>query len=121
MWLQVELPRPMTVTEIQFDSNAAAVDDAPAVPGAPTRTGGRRSGAPPSFPRGYEVRVSMDGSTWGSPVATGKGHGRHTNVPFTPVRARFIRLVQTATVENPPAPWSVERLRLFESGPAAAR
>jgi hypothetical protein len=118
MWLQIEMPRPALLTEVEFDSTAVRVQDEPAVPGAPTRTGGARRGdppPPPSFPRGYEVRVSLDGVSWGDPVAVGKGTGRHTNVPFAPVRAKFVRVVQTDTPQEP-APWAVERLRLFEPG-----
>ena len=61
----------------QFESPAALVDTEPAVPGAPTRTGigGGRGGGRwrrQAFPRGYEVQVSMDGTTWGKPVAKGR-------------------------------------------------
>lgn len=122
MWLQVELPTPTVLTEVQFDSNAVAVDEQPAVPGAPTRTGGGRpAGAPPppAYPRGYRVQVSVDGNAWGKPVAEGKGNGRHTVVPFSPVKAKFVRMIQTEKVSDP-APWSVERLQLYEAGAASS-
>jgi mono/diheme cytochrome c family protein len=124
MWLQVELPQPILLTEIQFESSGVAPDAAPAVPGAPTRTGNGRGavGAPPpplGFPRGYQVQVSMDGSTWGKPVAQGQGAGLRTDINFNPVRARFVRLTQTAAA--PDARWSVERLRLYEPGSSIAQ
>lgn len=89
------------LTEIQFDS--------------PT-VGGGRSGPPPAatFPRAYRVQVSTDGSTWSPPVAEGEGGGRTTAIAFAPVRARLVRITQTATVENAP-PWSIERLRLYQA------
>ncbi len=40
-----------------------------------------------------------------------------TVVAFAPVRAKFVRLMQTAQVENVPN-WSIQRLRLFEAGEA---
>ena len=41
MWLQVELPEPTMLTEIAFESAVAAVQQGPAVRGAPTRIGVR--------------------------------------------------------------------------------
>jgi mono/diheme cytochrome c family protein/glucose/arabinose dehydrogenase len=126
MWLQVELPQPVALTELEFQSSAVALDAQPAVPGAPTRTGlGGRGvpGAPPpppllpGFPRGYQVQVSMDGATWSKPVAQGVGTGARTDVAFAPVRAKFVRITQTAAAAD--APWSVERLRLYESSRSA--
>jgi mono/diheme cytochrome c family protein len=128
MWFQVELPQAMTVSEVQFTSTALSVDTRPAVPGAPTRTGipGGRGApgapAPPppplGFPREYQVQVSMDGTTWGPPIARGKGAGTLTDIAFAPVRAKFLRITQTGTAEN--APWTIQRLRLFEPGAASA-
>jgi hypothetical protein len=62
----------------------------------------------------------MDGTTWSAPVAKGQGTGRSTVISFAPVPARFVRITQTATVENAP-PWAILLLRLFEAGPEAAR
>jgi hypothetical protein len=124
MWLQVELPQPISVTGVQFESAPAVVEDEPAAPGAPTRTGtpGARGGpggappAPPSvgYPRAFNVQVSMDGTTWGAPVAQGKGTGTSTSINFAPVRAKFVRITQTGTAADAP-PWSVLRLRVFEA------
>ena len=54
-----------------------------------------------SFPLGYRVQVSMDGKTWGAPVAEGKGSPRDhdRDVPAGP-GAKFIRVTQTDTREN---------------------
>jgi len=127
MWFQVELLQPAMLTEIQFTSTALAVDTTPIVPGAPTRTGipGGRGvpGAAPAaplplgYPREYQVQVSMDGTTWGQPVARGKGIGTLTDIAFAPVRARFVRITQSGTAD---APWTIQRLRLYEPGAAAA-
>jgi hypothetical protein len=101
MWFQVELPAPLTLSEIQFNS--------------PAQGGGR--GNPPAvgtYPRGYDVQVSADGRTWSAPIASGQGSGPATVITFRPARARFIRMTQTATTENAPA-WSIQGLRLFET------
>ncbi len=126
MWIQVELPRPVSLIELQFESSIVEDANVIVVPGAPTRTtaaaagGGRfgRGNTPrvgpltPGFPRGYEVKTSTDGTTW-TTVAEGRGEGTATNIRFGPVQARFVRVVQTAAGPGLP-PWSVQRLKLFE-------
>ena len=149
MWFQLELPAPMSITEIQFDSPGAGAGrgrggrggpGTPPVPapGTPAATGepsagagdsgagGRVAGAPPrgfggrsaivlpppGFPRGYTVEVSTDGSTW-TQVAEGQGDGGTTVITFKPVDAKFIKITQTASVENAPV-WSIQRLRLYQ-------
>ena len=99
MWFRIELPQPMALTELQFDSPPS---------------GGGRSGAPPvaTSPRTYRVEVSSDGSSW-TEVAQGQGGARTTTVVFAPVTARLIRITQTADAKDAPS-WSMERLRLFQ-------
>ena len=102
MWFQIELPAPATLTEIQFTSSA--IGGAPALPAAWT------------FPRGYQVQVSADGTTWSAPVAEGQGSPGITVITFAPVSAKFVRITQTATVANAP-PWSMRLLRLYAAAP----
>jgi mono/diheme cytochrome c family protein/glucose/arabinose dehydrogenase len=133
MWFQIELPQPVMLAEIQFDSPGGR-GTGPGGRGA-GRTGGRGAGADPAaapgaapaapgtfvpppppvpgFPRGYAVRVSMDGTNWGQPIVDGKGSGSRTVIAFKPVRAKFVRITQTAAEENAP-PWTISNLRLFE-------
>jgi hypothetical protein len=99
MWLQVELPAPATVTEIQFTSSSAG--------------GGGGGPASSTHPRRYRVQVSMDGTAWSAPVAEGEGVPGVTTITFAPVAARFVRITQTADVTDAP-PWSMRLLRLFE-------
>jgi mono/diheme cytochrome c family protein/glucose/arabinose dehydrogenase len=101
MWFQIELPKALMLQEIQFDS--------------PNR-GGSRNGPPPvgTYPRGYKVQVSLDGQKWSEPVAQGEGRGVTTAITFAPVRARFVRITQTGTVDNA-AVWSIQGLRLFQA------
>ena len=90
------------LTEIQFTSSSI----------------GGRAGAPAvwTFPRGYQVQVSADGTTWSAPVAEGQGTPGITVITFAPVSAKFVRITQTATVENAP-PWSMRLLRLYVAAP----
>jgi F5/8 type C domain len=89
------------LTEIQFTSPAVA---------------GGRGGAPSVWtaPRSYQVQVSEDGRTWGAPIAEGHGTEATTTITFAPVRAKFIRITQTATVPDA-LPWSMRLLRLYEA------
>jgi hypothetical protein len=59
----------------------------------------------------------MDGKMWGAPAAEGQGSGSTTIIAFRPVRAKFVRITQTATVDNAPA-WSIQRLRLYRAASA---
>jgi mono/diheme cytochrome c family protein len=90
-------------------------------PGGPGGGPGFGAGGPPvgvaTHPRGYDVHVSLDGKAWGLPIASGKGTPGSTTIVFDkPVRARFIRITQTATEEGAAA-WTVARLQIY--GPAS--
>ena len=102
MWFQIELPAPATLTEIQFTSSSI----------------GGRAGAPAAstFPRGYEVQVSAEGTTWSAPVAKGQGNPGITVIPLAPASVKFLRITQTASVENAP-PWAMRLLRLYVAAP----
>jgi mono/diheme cytochrome c family protein len=95
IWFQVELPRPTLIAGLEFES-------------VPQNT----------FPRTYRVEISMDGTAWSAPVATGVGAGRVTSIGFAPVEARFVRITQTtaAAINNVPV-WAIGRLRLFAPPP----
>jgi mono/diheme cytochrome c family protein len=100
MWLQLELPAPVMLTEIRFASSTI---------------GGGQGGTPAStFPRAYRVQVSSDGETWSQPIAEGEGVPGTTVISFAPTSAKFVRITQTATVSDAP-PWSMRLLRLYEA------
>lgn len=52
-----------------------------------TRTG--------DFMRGYEIYVSNDGTTWGTPIAQGKNEQTSLRLTFAPQYARYIKIVLT--------------------------
>ncbi len=143
MWFQIELPEARLITEVQIDSpvtfagrgggpGAGGPPAAPAAGAAAPPAGAGAAAAPApaaaqvppaappqppamvsSFARGYRVQVSSDGKTWSAPVAEGQGSGPLTAIPFSPVRARFVRITQTATVADAP-PWVIQRIRLYQ-------
>ena len=134
MWYQVELPQPVQISEVQFESGIVAPENISTVPGAPVRTaiggGGRgrggRGGAPAAdatpapppappksgYPRAYKVEVSADGTSWKT-VAEGKGTGTATRIAFTPVRAKFVKITQTSDIADAP-PWMIQRFSLYD-------
>ena len=92
MWFQIQLPEPILLTEIHFNSTMQAAGRG-AVPGARGGAGAIGGGAPTmvgTFPLGYRVQVSMDGTTWSAPVAEGQGSTPTTVILFRPVSARFV-------------------------------
>jgi mono/diheme cytochrome c family protein len=110
MWFQVELPQAVRLTEIQFESPLInGPRPAPGAPPAPQRS---------TAPTAYRVELSMDGRQWSAPVAEGRASGGTVNIPFVPTRARFLRITETAAREDG-APWTMERLRLYQAPGAA--
>jgi mono/diheme cytochrome c family protein/glucose/arabinose dehydrogenase len=99
MWVQIELPQAVSLTEIQFDVPAGRGVTGTAVP----------------YPRAYRVEVSMNGTAWGAPVAEGTGAPGRTFVSFAPVQARFVRITQTDPAPNAPA-WTLANVRLYAAG-----
>jgi glucosylceramidase len=62
------------------------------------------------YPRGYAVTVSLDGTTWSAPVATGSGTGQITNIALDGRPIRYVRVALTASVGNW---WSVADVRAY--------
>ncbi len=106
MWFQIELPAPVMLTEVQFTSSSI----------------GGRAGAPGvwTFPRGFQVQISSDGTTWSATVAEGQGSPGVTVIAFPPAVAKFVRITQTASVGNAP-PWSMRLLRLYAAPSGISR
>jgi len=121
MWFQIELPEPVMVTEMQFDSTVAGrlMFAMPARGAAPAARAGRGRGGflQTTGPVAYNVQVSTDGSTWSTPLAEGAG-ANSTFVKFTPMRAKFIRVNQTGSAQNNEG-WSIQQIRIYALQPGS--
>ena len=104
MWFQVELPAPTTLTEVHFTS-------------PPIRRGWRSDAPPPiqTFPRAYQIQLSMDGQTWDQPVSEGLCNEPENRIAFYPAKAKFLRITQMGSVEHEEevAPWKMKELKVF--------
>jgi hypothetical protein len=93
-------------------AGAPAAGAAPAAaPGQGQAPGGRGTAPLPATTRAFQITTSLDGTRWSQPVARGPINAQNF-IAFTPVRAKFIRITQTATTESN-APFAVVNLRLF--------
>ncbi len=84
MWYQVELPVATTLTELQFKS--------------PPISRGWQKGSPPpihTYPKEYNVDVSLDGKQWTNVITKGEGTGASMTIRFDPVNAKFLRITLT--------------------------
>lgn len=85
MWFQVELPHEITLAEIQFRS--------------PPISRGWREGSPPpipTYPRGYDVEVSIDGQKWNKVITNAVGDSNFTLIRLpSATTAKFFRIVLT--------------------------
>ncbi|MBI1374908.1 MAG: hypothetical protein GC159_19495 [Phycisphaera sp.] len=89
MWFQIEFPQVSSVNRILLDCAASNKD----------------------YPRGYEVRVSLDGKTWSDPVATGAGKSPVTDITFPNVDARYVKITETGKVNG--KFWSIHELEIY--------
>jgi glucosylceramidase len=62
------------------------------------------------YPRGYQVFVSNDGSTWGSAISTGQGSNGYTVITFPKQSARYVKVVLTASSGSW---WSMDEFYAF--------
>ena len=102
MWFQIELPEATSISELHFN--------------APPKWRGWGPDAPPplqTYPRAYELKTSVDGKQWHT-VAEGQCDRADVTISFEPVLAKFVRMVQTAAVqEDGEIPWSMRQMKLF--------
>lgn len=89
MWFQIELDAVTPVTGVILDS----------------------SNSPNDYPRSYELAVSMDGTTWGEPLAKGDSKNPVTEIQFSPTPARFIRITQLGRADG--SFWSIHELQVL--------
>jgi hypothetical protein len=94
MWISVTLPKEETVSGIRLDATGSAND----------------------YPRGYEVYLSADGTTWGQPVVKGEGKSSLLEVKFSAAKVKAIKVVQTGEAKG--NYWSIHELELMGAEPA---
>jgi hypothetical protein len=88
-WFQVDMGSTNTIYKLVLDAASSASD----------------------YPRGYQVDLSNDGITWGSPVASGSGSSAVTTIAFPTDTARYIRVIQTGSVGG--LWWSIHECNVF--------
>ena len=88
-WFQVDMGSVQTFNRIVMDANSSTGD----------------------YPRGYEVKVSDDGTNWSSAVATGAGSNAVITISFVTQTARYIRVTQTGSA--PGIRWSIHELYAY--------
>ncbi len=86
-WFQVDMGKNQTFNRVLLDAASNTND----------------------YPRGYQVQVSTDGTTW-STVASGTGSGPAVLVQFAPQVARYLKIVQTGTSTSW---WSIAELNVY--------
>jgi hypothetical protein len=65
------------------------------------------------YARGYQVYVSNDGSSWGSPIASGSGSSPVITVSGLSATGRYIRVVQTGS--DPTWWWSIHEFNVYHN------
>lgn len=104
MWFQIELPKPAQISELHFTS--------------PPKSRGWSPDAPPPFqtyPRAYEVQISIDGKNWNS-VAKGECSQSEVKITFDPANAKYLRITQKSDLKDEQAeeyPWSMKEMKLY--------
>ncbi len=94
MWISVTLPKEEMVSGLKLDATGSAND----------------------YPRGFEVYLSADGTTWGQPVAKGEGKSALLEVKFPAAKVKAVRVVQTGEAKG--NFWSIHELELLSTEPA---
>ncbi|HXU63224.1 MAG TPA: discoidin domain-containing protein [Polyangia bacterium] len=88
-WFSVDMGAAQTFTRIDLD--------------AYSQTG--------EYPRGYDVYVSSDGSSWGSSIASGSGAAELTSISFPAQTKRYLKIqLNTTTSSNS---WSIVELKVY--------
>jgi hypothetical protein len=88
-WFQVDMDSTNTIYRLVLDAASSSSD----------------------YPRGYQVNLSSDGTTWGNPVATGAGSSAVTTISFPTNTARYVRVTQTGSVGG--LWWSIHEFNIF--------
>jgi hypothetical protein len=88
-FFQVDMVIPQTFNQVTLDAG--------------TSTG--------NYPRGYQIVVSTNGTTWSSPVATGTPTAQFVVATFPTQQARYLKIIQTGTSAS--NSWSIHELNVY--------
>ncbi|MGI8447112.1 MAG: glycoside hydrolase family 30 beta sandwich domain-containing protein, partial [Streptosporangiaceae bacterium] len=91
-YLQVDLSRPERLRQFVLDTGASTGD----------------------YPAGYSVTVSLNGTSWSAPVATGAGSGQITTISLDGRPVRYVRVTLTVSSGSW---WSVADVRAYVKSP----
>ena len=62
------------------------------------------------YPRGYQLFGSLDGASWGDPLASGAGTTQQLSITIAGSDARYLKIVQTGSAPNW---WSIGELTVY--------
>jgi hypothetical protein len=91
-WFEIDMAAAQTFREISIDAGATWSGD---------------------YLRGCDVTVSADGSTWGSPVASGTGSAQVVVVSFAPQTARYVRVTLNAAATTTTHWWAIAEFNVL--------
>ncbi len=111
MWYQIEFPKEVSLTELQFIAPATVKRGWRRDPNAPQTP-------PPmiqTFPRAYVVETSSDGTHWQEALTEMKGREGENVISFTNAKTKFLRLKLNEDLDkdSEDIPWSMRQLKLF--------
>jgi hypothetical protein len=90
-WFQVDMKTPQVFDGLSIDATTSTGD----------------------YPRGFQVSVSNDGTSWGTPVATGAGTSALVTISFPTQSARFFRITLTKGIST--NWWSIGELNVYRT------
>ena len=102
MWFQVEFPEVVRLSEFSFRSPAKRFGWGPDAP-PPLQT----------YPRNYELQVSLDGNNWET-VTAGSCETPEVLIDLGGSEARFLKIIHKGNVtETGEIPWNMRQLKIF--------
>jgi mono/diheme cytochrome c family protein len=115
MWYQVEFPKEVSLTELQFNSasNRRFLPPKPVtVPTTPP--------APPTFittqtfPRKYSIETSIDGNNWQETLSQVKGNEGENIVLLNTPKVKFVRIKLDENLnETEEIPWTMKQVKVY--------
>ncbi|MES2520667.1 MAG: c-type cytochrome [Bacteroidota bacterium] len=110
MWYQVEFPKNISLSELQF--NAAPIrkftPPKPNMPPVPPQTS-------QTFPRKYSIETSVDGNTWEETSKQITGNEGDNTILLSTPKVKFLRikLDEGLEKETEEIPWTMRQMKIF--------